>query len=120
MLESGLTSSLVTTLLQRSLLTVLEFWWRKLRTLQTRPWTGVCETLMPDVVAHQAHLNNHSYVRELSGPAFDSLHNNLALWVVTRRTSKKPTLKLSKLGGGCLPGTIHMFVRILDCYLCYL
>ena len=48
---------------------------------------GVCETLLPDVVAPEAHQNDHSYVHELSGPTFDSLHKN---WAVTRRTKKNP------------------------------
>ena len=33
-----------------------------------RLWTGVCETLMPDVLLAKAHhRNDHSYVHELSG-----------------------------------------------------
>ena len=48
---------------------------------------GVCETMMTDVVVPEAHQNDRSYVHELSGPTFDSLCNNLAWWVVTRRTS---------------------------------
>ena len=43
----------------------------------------VCETLLPDVVAPEAHQNDHSYVCELSGPTFDSLCKNLAWWAVT-------------------------------------
>ena len=46
---------------------------------------GVCETFLPDVVAPEAHQNDRSYVHELSGPTFDSLHKN---WIVTRRTKK--------------------------------
>jgi len=72
-----------------------------------RPRTGVCKPLMPDVVAPEAHLNNFSYVRELSWPTFGSLSKNLARCVVTLRTSKKTNTKLPKLGGGCLPGTIR-------------
>ena len=49
----------------------------------------MCETLMPVVMAPEAHQNNHSYVCELSGPTLESLLNNLAWWVVTRRTSIK-------------------------------
>ena len=58
---------------------------------------GVCEPLMPDVVASQS--------------SADSIHKNLAWWVVTWRTSKNH--KTSKLGGGrlhgygCLLGTIR-------------
>ena len=67
--------------------------------LLTRLWMGVYETLMPDVMAPEAHQNDRSYVRELSGLTFDSLRKNLSSWSVTRRTAKKP-----KLGGGCLLG----------------
>ena len=38
---------------------------------------GVCETLMPDDVAPEAHQNDQSYVHEYSGPTFNS-HKNLA------------------------------------------
>ena len=60
-LESGLTRSLVANLLKRSSLVV-----REIRTLRTRLWTGLCETLMPDAMAPGAHQNDRSYVRELS------------------------------------------------------
>ena len=40
----------------------------------------------PIRVAPEAHQNDRSYVRELSGLIFDSLRKNLAWWVVTRRT----------------------------------
>ena len=59
---------------------------------------GVCETLLPDVVVHEVHHNDHSYVRELSRSTFSSLRKNLAWWAVTQKTTK--------LKGGCLPGTI--------------
>ena len=36
------------------------------RTLRTRPWMGVCEPLMPDVVASKAQLQ----LCKLSGPTF--------------------------------------------------
>ena len=58
------------------------------RMWQIRQQTGVCEPLMPDVVAPEAHQYDCSYVREFSGPTFDSLHKNLAWWLVTQRTSK--------------------------------
>ena len=35
----------------------------------------VCETLLPNVVAPEAHQNDRSYVHELSRPNFGSLHN---------------------------------------------
>ena len=58
---------------------------------------GVCEPLMPDVVAPKAHQNDHSYVSSVDLPS-DSLHKNLAWWAVTRRTSKNH--KTVKIGGG--------------------
>ena len=61
---------------------------------------------MLDVVAPESHQNDHSNVRELSRPSFNSLHNNLAWWEVTQRTSK--TTRLSKLGGGHLLGDGHL------------
>ena len=54
------------------------------RTLQTRPWKGVCE---PDVMAPKAHQNNRSYVSLADLPS-DSLRKNLAWWAVTQRTLK--------------------------------
>ena len=59
-----------------------------------RLWTGVCETLMQDVVVPGAHQNARSYVREYP---FDSLCKNLAWWAVTRRTSNNH--KTVKIGG---------------------
>ena len=49
-------------------------------TLRTRPQTGLCE---PDVMAPKAHQNNRSYVSSVDLPS-DSLHKNLAWWVITR------------------------------------
>ena len=43
--------------------------------------TGVCEM---DVGALEAHQNDGSYVRQLSGLCFESLHTNLTWWVATR------------------------------------
>ena len=39
--------------------------------------TGVCETLMSDVVMPEAHQKDRSYVSELSGPTFDPLRIKL-------------------------------------------
>ena len=61
--ESGRTHSPVSKLPQRSSLAVTECRaaaWRG--TLQTKPRTGVCETLMPDVVVPEAHQNDRNYV----------------------------------------------------------
>ena len=95
-LESRPTRSLVAKLPQRSSLVV-----RKLRAageeLRTRLRTGVCETLMPDVVAPEAYQNDRNYVRKVSGPTFDSPRT---WWAVTRSTSKKH--KTVKIGGWAL------------------
>ena len=62
--------SLVAKLPQHSLLAVREFCAAirccKRRMLRTRQWTGVCKTLMPDVMAPEAHQNDQSYVCELT------------------------------------------------------
>ena len=55
---------------------------------------GVCETLMPDVVAPEVHQNDRSHVRELSGPTFDSIQ--YGGWL---HEGPKKNTKLSKLGG---------------------
>ena len=38
---------------------------------------GVCETLIPGVIAPEAHQNDCSYICKLSEPTFNSLCNNL-------------------------------------------
>ena len=43
-----------------------------------------------DLVAHEMHQNDRTYVCELSGLTFGALHKNLTWWAVTWRTSKKP------------------------------
>ena len=50
-----------------------------------------------DVVMHEVHQNDRSYICELSGLTFGALHKNFARWVVTWRTSKT-----TKLEGGTL------------------
>ena len=69
------------------------------RTLQMRPWTGMCEPLMPDVVVPKAHQNNRSYVSSADLPS-DSLLQNFAWWAVTQRTLKNH--KTVKIGGRVL------------------
>ena len=71
------------------------------RTLRAWPWKGVCEPLMPDVVAPKAHQNNCSYLNSVNLPP-DLLCKNLAWWAVTWRTSKKhKTVKIrGERGGG--------------------
>ena len=60
---------------------------------------GVCKTLMPDVVVPEAHQNDHSYVRELSGPTFDSLCSSLTWWAViyTEDLKKKNNTILTQM-----------------------
>ena len=69
----------------------------------------MCETLLPDVVASEAHQNDCSYVCELSRPTLDSLRKNL-------HGGRLHTEDLKKLqnwgvgacvGMGALPGTIR-------------
>ena len=65
-----------------------------------RLWPGVCKTLMPDVVVPEVHQNDHSYVRELSGPTFDSLCSSLT-WlsvIYTEDLKKNKTKKLKTQG----------------------
>ena len=61
----------------------------QVRNIANEATNRVCGTLLLDVVAHEMHQNDHSYVRELSGPTFGSLCKNLAWWVVTWKTSRK-------------------------------
>ena len=66
---------------------------------------GVCEPLMPNVVAPKAHQNNRSYVSSADLPLelpLDSMRIRKKNLHVTQRTLK--TAKLSKLAGGHLPG----------------
>ena len=63
----------------------------------------MCETLMPVIVAPEAHQNNHGYVSELSGHTFNSLWRNLVYGGQLHGGPQK-TIKLSKLGDGRLCG----------------
>ena len=78
------------------------------RTLQMRPWTGVCKTLMPDVVVPKAHQNNRSYVRSADLPLDSHKFSR-----VGRYTENLEILWNCQNGGGCLrgygslPGTIR-------------
>ena len=67
---------------------------------------------MPDVVAPEAHQNDHSYVSEFSVPTFDSICTNFMVCGYTEDLKpeqysiyiyNKPT----KLGSGCLCGDGH-------------
>ena len=98
-LQSRLTRNLIAKFSQRSVVACsMRNSCCRGRTLRIRPWAGVCEPLMPDVMVPEVHQNNRSSANLLS----NSLHEKLAWWAVTRRTTK-----LSKLGGGHLPVTIR-------------
>lgn len=71
------------------------------KTLLIWPWTGACEILMLNVRAHEVHQNDHSYVREVSEPTFNSLHKTLVWWTITRRPQSHKT------GGWRLPRTVR-------------
>ena len=102
-LQSRLTRSLVAKFLQRSVVTCsTQIKCCMERILQMRSRTGVCEPLMPDVVANKVHQNNCSYVSSADLPS-DSLCKNLAWWAVTWRTTK---LSKWEVGGAC-PGQHH-------------
>ena len=99
-LQSGPTGSLVATFPPCSVVTCsMRILCCRGRTLQMRPRTGVCEPLMPDVMSPKVHQNNYSYVSTADLPS-DSLRENLAWWVVTRRTLKNH--KTVKIGGWVL------------------
>ena len=59
----------------------------------------MCETLMPDVVAPKAQSQLHVHVSS-ADLLLDSIHKNLAWWVVTQRTLKNH--KTVKIGGWAL------------------
>ena len=99
MLQRGPTRSLVAKFLQHSVVACsIQILCCRVRMLRTRPRTGVCKPLMPDVVAPKAHQNNRSYMYVSSADLpLDSLHKNLAWWVVTWRTLKNhKTVKIGE------------------------
>ena len=76
--------------------------------LRTRLRTGVCKTLMPDVVAPEAHQNDRSYVRELSRPTFDFTTQQFSM-VGSCTEDLKKRHKTVKIGGWALArdNTVH-------------
>ena len=64
------------------------------------------QTLLPTVVAPEAHQNDRSYVYELSGKQIVSHYTRI---LYGGRLNKRllKTIEQSKLGGGRLPGTIQ-------------
>ena len=97
-LQSVLTHSLVAKFPQCSVVTgSTQISWCRGRMLRTRPWTGVCKALMPDVMAPKVQQNNRSYVSSADLP-LDSLCKNLAWRAVTWRTLKNnKTVKIGVL-----------------------
>ena len=81
--------------------------------LQTRLQTGVCETLMLDVMAPEAHQNNCSYVHQLSRPTLDSIQHGG--WLHEGPQKKNP-LNCQNWGvGTCMrvdacPGQYGMYI----------
>ena len=106
MLQSGPIRSLVAKIPQRSVVACST----RVRTAgeercERGHGRGVCEPLMPDVVALEVQQNDRSYIRELSGPTFDPLHKNFARWAVTRSTEYlKKSQDCLNWGVGACPG----------------
>ena len=68
--------------------------------MRTRLQLGVCETLLPDIMAPEVYQNDHSYVREFSRPTFSSLCKNFA-WCGYTEDLKKPQNCLNLRVGAC-------------------
>ena len=122
MLQSRPTCSLIAKFPQRSVVAcTTQISCCRERMLGTRPRTGVCEPLMPDVVVSKVHQNNCSYVNSADLPS-DSLHKNLAWWADTQRTSKNH--KTVKIGGWALaqdntvPQTLNVHISLYPHLVC--
>ena len=90
-LQNWPTRSLVAKFPQRPVITCsMQISCYRERTLWTRLKTGVCEPLMPDVVAS----NVQSQLCELSGPSSDSIRKNLAWWAVTQMCVSSSAAKI--------------------------
>ena len=78
------------------------------RTLQTKPRTGVCEPLMPDVVAPKVHQNNRSY----GGPTLGFTTRKFSRVDGYTENPEKP-LNCQNWGvGACLVGYGHLLGTI--------
>ena len=73
--------------------------------LQIRLRTGMCETLMLDAVAPQAHQNDHSYY--VSSVIYFQFTTQKFSLVSSHTEDLKTPQKLSTLGGGHLLQTIR-------------
>ena len=102
-LESGPTRSLVAKFPHATLAAwSMRISYCKRGTLRRRLRTGVCETLLPDIVAPEAHQNMiAAIVRELSGPTFRSLYARI---LHGGQLYTEDLKQLSKLGGIRLRG----------------
>ena len=106
-LQSGPTRSLVAKFPQHLVITCsMQISCCRGRMLQTRPQTGVCEL---DVVARKAPQNNRSYVfvRSADLPSDSLATPGFSMESSYIHGGPQKTTKLSKLGGGRLPGTIR-------------
>ena len=70
--------------------------------LRTRPRTGMCEHLMPDVMASKVHQNNRSYVS--SQRTYLRIHYVIIQHGGRLHGEPQKTTKLSKLGVGACSG----------------
>ena len=72
----------------------------------------VCETWMPDVVAPEAHQNDHSYLSELSGPTFDSICTNFMVDITcrTQKTNCQNWAVGACVGMGTCPGQYGIYI----------
>ena len=59
--------------------------------VQTRPWTGVCKALMPDVMAPKVDQNNRSYV---SSPLDSMQEFSMEGGYMKNPKNKKKTVKI--------------------------
>ena len=114
-LQSGPTRSLVAKFLQHSVIAwSTQILCCRVRMLRTRIRMDMRELLMSDVVVPKAHQSNSSYVSSADLPS-ESLHKILH----GRQLHEEPR-KLSKLGGGRLPGYGRLLrtLRYQHCTVC--
>ena len=107
-LQSGPTHSLVAKFPQRSVVACsTRISCCRGRMLQTRPRTGMCEPLMPDVMAPEMHQNNRSYVRSADLPS-DTLRENFSMvGCYTENPEKQQNCQ------NCRGGRLHGYGRLL-------
>ena len=74
----------------------------------------MCEPLMPDVVASEAHQNDHSYVSEFSRPTFNSICTNFMMGGYTEDLKKncQNWAVGACVGMGARPGQYGIYIYI--------